>query len=111
VKILNTSISILGIMMLALSAPALAGSKGSDAYFVKVDRDTTTQNSAQNNAANKPVSPQDSSSGMASGKRQHKPFVLTKPVDKASTDQANKAKKLSGMHKSGDITLKRGVVE
>lgn len=35
-------------------------------------------------SANKQVAPRDAASGMATGKRQHKPFVVTKLVDKAS---------------------------
>ncbi|TAE50325.1 MAG: type VI secretion system tube protein Hcp [Bacteroidetes bacterium] len=34
------------------------------------------------------LSPRDAASGLASGKRQHKPFVITKELDKASTKLA-----------------------
>lgn len=33
---------------------------------------------------NEVVSPRDAASGMPTGKRQHKPFTITKPIDKAS---------------------------
>jgi len=35
------------------------------------------------------VSPRDAASGMASGKRQHKPFVITKEIDKSTPILAN----------------------
>lgn len=106
----NAFISILGIMLLALSTNTMAGAKSSDAYFVKVDRDTTTQNSEQNDPKKKQAAG-NKASGLPTGKRQHKPFVVTKPIDKASPKSAAKAKKIPGAHKSGDITLKRGVID
>jgi type VI secretion system secreted protein Hcp len=35
------------------------------------------------------VSPRDAASGLPTGKRQHKPFVVTKPIDKATPLLAN----------------------
>lgn len=67
----NTLTAFIGVALRAVSGAALAG-KSSDAYFVKVDRDTTTQNSQA--SGNKQPSG-DHASGLPTGKRQHKPFA------------------------------------
>ena len=100
---------VLSVMLLATSATALAG-KSSDAYFVRVDRDTTTQNSSQT-PVQKPAAGKDAATGLPTGKRQHRPFTVIKPLDKASPKNAAQVKKIPGMHKTGNITLKRGIVE
>lgn len=46
-KKVNSSVSILGILLMAISTGSMAAGKSEDAYFVKVDRETTTQNTAQ----------------------------------------------------------------
>lgn len=47
----------------------------------------------------------DAASGMASGKRQHKPLTVTKPIDKASP------LKIPTRSGAGSITLKRGLAD
>ncbi len=108
---ININKSILGMMLIALSAGAIADGKSSDAYFVKVDRDTTTQNTEQGAPNKKHTSRKEKSGGLATGKRQHKPLTITKSIDKASPQASGKKKKVPGIHKSGDITLKRGVID
>lgn len=94
--------------MMALSTSAMAGK---DAYFVKVDSETTTEAKQQKPGVKKATPAQPKSSGLPTGKRQHKPFVLTKPMDKASPVAATKKKAMPSPQKSGDVTLKRGVID
>jgi len=100
--------AIMGLLSLTLCADALAA-KASDAYFVKVDRETTTEASQQQDPDKARAAGEAEATGMATGKRQHKPVILTKPVDKLAPEGAATAKKIPGLHKTGDITLKRGV--
>ena len=80
----NVYMPILGAVLLAFSTNGISSGKSSDAYFVKVDSETTTQNNA---------------SGKPTGKRQHKPLNVTKSVDKATPNR------------TGDVTLKRGIIK
>lgn len=52
------------------------------------------------------TSTRDAASGMASGKRQHKPLTVTKELDKASPTMARAS--TTGSTKFSNITLKRG---
>ena len=107
-KLPKPSITVAGAVMLVLSTSALAGK---EAYFVKVDNETTTETTQQKPGVKKATPAKPRSGGLPTGKRQHKPFVLTKPVDKASPVAAAKKKMAPVPTKSGDVTLKRGVIE
>ena len=62
---------------------------------------------AASSAAKNTIAPRDAQSGMASGKRMHKPFVITKEVDQASPLLAKAA--ASGQHLSEvDVDLPSG---
>lgn len=97
----KASIFIFGVTLFA-SSIALASK---DAYFVKVDRDTTIQNGEQGDSDKKVAPKNENATNLPTGKRQHKPFVITKELEnKESDEKAN-----TGLHKSGDVTLKRGI--
>lgn len=108
-KKLHTPILALAIILFTLSTNTMAGGKSSDAYFVKVDRDTTTQNSEQSDPEKQVTGKQ--TSATASGQRTYEPIVIRKRIDKASPASPGAAKKLPGTRKTSDVTLKRGVIE
>lgn len=94
----TTSLSILGAILIAFSSSITAG--GKEAFFVKVDNETTTQNDSQDGGNSK--SKKEKGTGMTTGKRQHKPISVTRA--------SSKVKKIPGINKTGDVTLKRGVI-
>jgi type VI secretion system secreted protein Hcp len=86
--------TLLAIFSCALAATAFAASVD---YFLKIPGipgESTDSNHKDwiiidSMSVDKDVAtPRDAASGMATGKRQHKPFVVTKPVDKASPQLA-----------------------
>ena len=102
-------LSVILFTSVVFTSQVMAGAKSSDAYFVKVDSETTTQNDSSptpNNNTKKANTT--STSGAATGKRQHKPFTATKRLDKASPLLQDST---TGVHKTSDVTLKRGVTE
>lgn len=120
-KKLNVSISVVGIMLSVsigsqaaepgkVEMPNLnsgsSSSKSKDAYFVRVDRETTTEANKQDDPDKKIAPDNKNTAGLPAGKRQHKPFVITKELDKASEENANANPNLK---KSGDVTMKRGL--
>ena len=104
-------IIIIASLFLVISGPVSAGAKAKDAYFVKVDRETTTQNS-KTKPSKKQFSSQSKKHQKAhsTGHRRYMPVKLNIRVGK-SPPSSRKKSKIPGLHKSGDVTLKRGVVK
>ncbi|MEX0645047.1 MAG: type VI secretion system tube protein TssD [Parvularculaceae bacterium] len=84
------------LLIAALFAFAAAPAAASDAAYLKVQGSTTgkieggvTQKGHEGEIkvlafTHEIVSPRDAASGLPTGKRQHKPFTITKPIDKSS---------------------------
>jgi type VI secretion system secreted protein Hcp len=82
----------IAVLLACVSAPASA----SDAAYLKVTgaasgaiQGSITQKGHEGEIkvlgfAHEIVSPRDAASGLPTGKRQHKPFTITKPIDKSS---------------------------
>ncbi len=58
-KKVDPFISILSIVLLAISMNTMADGKGNGAYFVKVDNETTTQKSMQDDPDKKQITRQE----------------------------------------------------